>query len=49
MNLNRHQFNILSISQKGELVFQNGKYLGLREYYNYKINLYSLEDYFVEV
>ncbi len=30
-------------------MFQEGQYLGIREYYNYSINLYSLYDYFVEV
>ena len=43
------KFRRLSIKQKGEYVFQEGEYIGLREYYNHRINLYSLSDFFVEV
>jgi len=39
----------LSLNAKGEWVFQEGKYIGMREYYNHSINLYSLYDFFVEV
>ena len=47
--ITKHKFRNLDIDRKGEYVFQEGKYIGMREYYNYSINLYSLYDYFVEV
>ncbi len=47
--ISKTKFNKLSLNAKGEWVFQEGKYIGLREYYNYSINLYSLYDFFVEV
>lgn len=47
--ISKTKFRQLSIKQKGEYVFQEGDYIGLREYYNHRINLYSLSDFFVEV
>jgi len=47
--ISKTKFRQLSIKQKGEYVFQEGDYIGLREYYNHRINLYSLFDFFVEV
>ena len=47
--ISKTKFRQLSIKQKGEYVFQEGEYIGLREYYNHRINLYSLSDFFVEV
>ena len=47
--ISKTKFRQLSTTQKGEYVFQEGEYIGLREYYNHKINLYSLFDFFVEV
>ena len=47
--ISKSRFRQLSIKQKGEYVFQEGDYIGLREYYNHRINLYSLSDFFVEV
>ena len=47
--ISKAKFRMLSITQKGEYVFQEGEYIGLREYYNHRINLYSLFDFFVEV
>ncbi len=47
--ISKTKFRQLSITQKGEYVFREGDYIGLREYYNHKINLYSLFDFFVEV
>ena len=47
--ITKHKFRNLDIDRKGEYVFQEGEYIGLREYYNHKINLYSLFDFFVEV
>ena len=47
MNINT--FNKLSIQQKGETVFSSGKYLAVRFYYNYAVNLYLLDDLLIEV
>ena len=47
--ISKTKFKKLSIYLKGEYVFQEGKYIGVREYYNHSINLYSLNDFFVEV
>jgi len=47
--ISKTKFRQLSIKQKSEYVFQEGDYVGLREYYNHRINLYSLFDFFVEV
>ena len=47
--ISKTKFRWLPIKQKGEYVFQEGDYIGLREYYNHRINLYSLSDFFVEV
>jgi hypothetical protein len=42
-------FNNFSISEKFDLINQQGKYLGVREYYNHTINLYLVEETFIEV
>ena len=47
--ISKTKFRQLSNKQKGEYVFQEGGYIGLREYYNHRINLYSLFDFFIEV
>ena len=47
--ISKTKFRLLSTTQKGEYVFQEGDYIVLREYYNHRINLYSLFDFFVEV
>ena len=47
--ISKTKFRQLSIRQRGEYVFQEGDYIGLRQYYNHRINLYSLFDFFVEV
>jgi len=47
--ITKSKFNQLSINLKGEYVFQDGEYIAMREYYNHRINLYSLNDFFVEV
>ena len=39
----------LSISQQFEFISNEGKYIGVRSYYNYTINLYLLEDTFYEL
>jgi hypothetical protein len=42
-------FNNLSLNEQGEYVFQNGKFISNRFYYNYNIALYCVEDDFFEV
>ena len=42
-------FNKLNLQKKGSIVFNEAKYLGVRFYYNYAINLYTLDDLFIEV
>ena len=39
----------LTLSQQFELISNEGKYIGVRSYYNYTINLYLLEDTFYEL
>ena len=46
---NRIAFGKLTISQKYEYISENGKYIGVREYYNYFINLYLVEGVFYEL
>ena len=43
------EFKQLSLSAKGEIVFQEGKFIKSREYYNQRLCLYSLEEFFAEV
>ncbi len=38
-----------SLSDKFNYITQKGKYLGVREYYNHFINLYLVDDTFIEV
>lgn len=47
--ITKSKFRTLDLDQKGEYVFQKGDYIGVSGYYNYRINLYSLYDFFVEV
>jgi hypothetical protein len=37
------------MTQKYEFISENGKYIAVREYYNYFINLYLVEDVFYEL
>lgn len=39
----------MDLSQKYELISTNGKYIGVRTYYNYLINLYLLNGIFYEL
>lgn len=39
----------MSLSKQYEIITQRGKYLGVRDYYNYFINLYLLDDTFYEL
>lgn len=44
-----YTFPNLTLAEKGNLVFNEGNYLAVRQYYGYFINLYLVEDTFVEV
>jgi hypothetical protein len=39
----------MTLSAQYELISKGGKYIGVRQYYGYFINLYLLEDTFYEV
>lgn len=41
-------FNQLDFKSKGEKTFLEGKFISSREYYNQRLVLYSLDDFFVE-
>jgi len=43
------KFKDFTLSEKFEIINQKGKYLGVREYYNHLINLYDVDDTFIEV
>jgi hypothetical protein len=43
------EFSHYGLSEKFELINNGGKYLGVREYYDHFINLYLVEDTFIEV
>lgn len=38
-----------NIAQTYTLLLENGKYIGVKKYYNYFINLYLLDDIFYEL
>lgn len=42
-------FSKLSLSDQYQYISDNGKYIGVRSYYNYAINLYLVEDQFYEL
>ena len=39
----------MELSKKFEQISNEGKYIGVRSYYNYAINLYLLDDVFYEL
>ena len=43
------EFNELNLKAKGEKTFLEGKFISSRSYYNQRLVLYSLYDFFVEV
>lgn len=47
--INETTFSELSTLQKYKHISENGKYIGVRQYYNYYINLYLVNDTFFEV
>lgn len=42
-------FNTLSLSDKYQFITEKGRYIGVRLYYNYAINLYLVDDQFYEL
>lgn len=42
-------FNKIDLKSKGEKTFLEGKFISSRDYYNQRLVLYSLDDFFVEV
>jgi hypothetical protein len=47
--LNSKEFSRCGLSEKFNLINNGGKYLGVREYCNHFINLYLVDDTFIEV
>ena len=45
----KNEINNLSLSDQYEMISSKGKYIGVRIYYNYTINLYLLNDVFYEL
>jgi hypothetical protein len=44
-----YDFNCWSVSEKYDYISLYGKYIGVRPYYNYLINLYLVNDSFCEL
>lgn len=42
-------FNKLSLDKRYDYISNHGKYIGVRSYYNYAINLYLVDETFYEV
>ncbi|MEN7550914.1 hypothetical protein AAG747_23540 [Rapidithrix thailandica] len=42
-------FNQLSLTEKGEIVFNHCEFIASREHYHYTLNLYAGFDYLIEV
>jgi hypothetical protein len=49
VKLTKDNFNNLSLNQKSSFLFPDGTYIAVRDYYNYKVQLYSLWGFYVEV
>jgi len=47
--MTRSEFDSLTMFEKADIVFQKETYLNTREYYNQNINLYLVNDLYVEV
>ena len=47
--INHKEFNALPLKEKISLLFQNGNFIVAIRYYGYKINLYLLNNFYVEV
>lgn len=42
-------FVVLSLNDRAQILWDQGKYLETIEYYGYRVNLYALANFFVEV
>jgi len=49
LDIKPKKFDSLEITQKMELINEYGVFVANRIYYNHKVNLYSLNQFFVEV
>lgn len=49
MPIHENEFIKLDLNSKFELLSNEGLFVGNRVYYNHRVNLYSLNGYFVEV
>ena len=49
MDIDFNNFNSLELNQKMELINHYGYFVGNRIYYNHKVNLYTINKFFVEV
>ena len=47
--MNERQFKEFELTHRMDIVNLNGKHVGVRSYYSYKINLYTVYDFLVEV
>ena len=48
-SMTKEQFNQLDLQDKGDVLFKQGEYASHRTYYNQKLVLYRLFDFWVEV
>lgn len=49
MNTTKEEFNKLDLELKMEAINKKAQYAGNRVYYNHRVNLYTLNGFFVEV
>lgn len=47
--MNERQFKEFGLNERMDIINLNGSYVGMREYYAYRINLYTVYGFFVEV
>ena len=47
--ISKSQFSKLSLSEKGNIVFIEGKHLAYRSYYNHTVTLFLYNEYYIEV
>lgn len=47
--MTRKDFSRLSLNEKGRIILKESYYLSTIEYNSFKVNLYSLSDFFIEV
>ena len=47
--MNERQFKEFDLNERMDIINFNGVYVGMREYYNHSINLYTAYGFFIEV